>query len=66
MVPNSKERVAVWSKFGEDIPDLRNVAVRLHSAHATSAASERDITGQGDAPQHLHRITVTKFQRLWG
>jgi hypothetical protein len=42
VVPNSKERVTVWSKFGEDIPELRNVAVRLLSAHATSAASERN------------------------
>jgi hypothetical protein len=42
VVANSKERVTVWSKFGEDIPELRNVAVRLLSAHATSAASERN------------------------
>jgi hypothetical protein len=30
------------NKFGEDTPELRNVAVRLLSAHATSAASERN------------------------
>jgi hypothetical protein len=44
VVPNSKERVAVhrgvWSEFGEDIPKLSNVAVRLLSAYPTSAASE--------------------------
>jgi hypothetical protein len=41
-VPNSKERFAVWSKFGEDIPELRNVAVRLLSSHTTSVVSERN------------------------
>jgi hypothetical protein len=40
--PSSKERVAVWSKFGADISELRDVAVRLLSAHATTAASERN------------------------
>jgi hypothetical protein len=42
VVPSSKERVAVWSKFGADISELRDVAVRLLSAHATTAASERN------------------------
>ena len=36
IVPGSKERLAVWKKFGADIPELRDVAVRLLSAHATS------------------------------
>jgi hypothetical protein len=34
--------VAVWSKFGADISELRDVAVRLLSAHATTAASQRN------------------------
>ena len=41
-VPGSKERLAVWQKFGADVPELREVAVRLLSAHATSAAPERN------------------------
>jgi hypothetical protein len=41
-MPNSKERVAVLSKFGEDPPELRNVAAPLLYAHATRAASERN------------------------
>ena len=39
-VPGSKERLAVWQGFGADVPELRDVAVRLLSAHATSAARE--------------------------
>jgi hAT family C-terminal dimerisation region len=41
-VPRSKERIAVWSKFGSDLPELRAVALQLLSAHATSAATERN------------------------
>jgi hypothetical protein len=41
-VPGSKERLAVWQKFGSDVPELRDVALRLLSAHATSAAPERN------------------------
>jgi hypothetical protein len=39
-VAGSKERLAVWQKFGSDVPELRDVALRLLSAHATSAAPE--------------------------
>jgi hypothetical protein len=42
VVPSTKECVAVWFKFGADISDLHDVAVRLLSAHATSAASKRN------------------------
>jgi hypothetical protein len=41
-VPSSKERLAVWQKFGSDVPELRDVALRLLSAHATNAAPERN------------------------
>jgi hypothetical protein len=30
-----------WRKFGDSMPELQAVAVRLVSAHATSAATER-------------------------
>ena len=32
----------MWVKFGGEVPELRDVAVRLLSAHATSAAAERN------------------------
>jgi hypothetical protein len=32
----------VWQKFGSAVPELRDVALRLLSAHATSAAPERN------------------------
>ena len=42
VVPSSKERLAVWTKFASDVPELRDVALRLLCAHATSAAPERN------------------------
>jgi hypothetical protein len=42
VVPASSEHLSVWQKFGGDMPELRDVALRLLSAHATSAASERN------------------------
>lgn len=41
-VPSSRERIALWTKFGSEVPELRNVALRLLSAHATSASAERN------------------------
>jgi hAT family C-terminal dimerisation region len=41
-VPGSRERLAVWQRFGADVPELRYVALRLLSVHATSAAPERN------------------------
>jgi hypothetical protein len=41
-VPSSIERIRVWTKFGSELPELRDVALRLLSAHATSASAERN------------------------
>jgi hypothetical protein len=40
-VPAAVVRIRVWRKFGDSMPKLQAVAVRLLSAHATSAATER-------------------------
>jgi hypothetical protein len=40
-VPAAAVRIRVWRKFGGSMPELQAVAVRLLSAHATSAATER-------------------------
>ena len=41
-VLGSKECRAVWQKLDADVLELREVAVRLLSAHATSTAPERN------------------------
>lgn len=41
-VPSSLDRLRVWRRFGGKMPELQSVAVRLLSAHATSAATERN------------------------
>jgi hypothetical protein len=41
-VPAAADRIRVWRRFGDSIPELQAVAVRLLSAHATSAATERN------------------------
>ena len=41
-VPSASERMRVWEKFGTAVPELRDVVIRLLSAHATSAATERN------------------------
>jgi hypothetical protein len=40
-VPAAAVRIRVWRKFVDSMPELQAVAVRLLSAHATSAATER-------------------------
>jgi hypothetical protein len=40
-VPAAAVRIRVWRKFGDSMLELQAVAVRLLSAHATSAATER-------------------------
>jgi hypothetical protein len=40
-VPAAAVRIRVWRKFGDSMPELQAVAVRLLSAHATSAVTER-------------------------
>jgi hypothetical protein len=35
-------RIRMWQKFGDSMPELQAVAVRLLSVHATSAATERN------------------------
>jgi hypothetical protein len=55
-MPNSKARTVVWSKFGEEFPELRNVAVRLLSAHTTSAASERSWKSSSLGMQHAKAL----------
>jgi hypothetical protein len=41
-VPAAAVRIRVWRKFGDSMPELQAVSVRLLSAHATSAATERN------------------------
>jgi hypothetical protein len=41
-VPTAAVRIRVWRKFGDSMPELQAVAVRLLSAHATRAATERN------------------------
>lgn len=42
-VPESKHTVLrVWEQVGDDMPELRDVAVLILSAHAISAATERN------------------------
>ena len=41
-VPTAAEVICVWEKFGTAVPELRDVVIRLLSAHATSAATERN------------------------
>ena len=41
-VPTAAERIRVWEKFGTAVPELRDVMIRLLSAHATSAATEHN------------------------
>ena len=40
--PSLEVRQNVWVQFGEDLPDLRDVVLRLMSCHATSCATERN------------------------
>jgi hypothetical protein len=39
-MPAAAVRIRVWRKVGDSMPELQAVAVRLLSAHATSAATE--------------------------
>ena len=41
-VPTAAERIRVWEKFGTAVPELRDVVIRLLSAHEISAATERN------------------------
>jgi hypothetical protein len=41
-VPTAAERLRVWRRFRGSTPELQDVAARLLSAHATSAATERN------------------------
>jgi hypothetical protein len=41
-VPAAAVRIRVWRKLGDSMLELQAVAVRLLSAHATSAATERN------------------------
>ena len=41
-VPDGHARLNVWRRAGKVMPELQAVALRLLSAHATSAASERN------------------------
>ena len=41
-MPSVEVRQNVWGKLGEDLPDLRDVVLRLMSCHATSCATERN------------------------
>lgn len=41
-VPSSSGRISVWERFGDDMLDLKHVAVRWLAAPATSAATERN------------------------
>jgi hypothetical protein len=41
-VPAAVDCIRVWRKFGASMRELQAVAVRLLSAHATSAATERN------------------------
>lgn len=38
--PGSRERIRTWAKFGSEFAELRDVAVKLLSCHATSTATE--------------------------
>jgi hypothetical protein len=41
-VPGSRERIRTWAKFGDEFSELKLVAMKLLSCHATSAATERN------------------------
>ena len=41
-MPSIGMRQNVWVKFGKDLPELRDVVLRLMSCHATSCATERN------------------------
>jgi hypothetical protein len=40
-VPAAAVRIRAWRKFGNSMPELQSVAVRLLSAQATSGATDR-------------------------
>ena len=40
--PGSRERIRTWARFGSEYAALRDVALKLLSCHATSAATERN------------------------
>jgi hypothetical protein len=66
-VPAAAIRIRVWRKFGDSMPELPAVAVRLMSAHATSAATERIWSLWGrmycTAVPHAHRLACSVRRR---